>query len=96
MWLRETMLPLIENPGRIRDLLQMGAMYGYRRDKNMSPILILNVRLALDSGFLAPEIAQSSNFLMTFTKYAAFLPGKIEQWIFIVDGLDVSVFDVPW
>ena len=33
---------------------------------------------------------------MTFTKYAAFLPGKIEQWIFIVDGLDVSVFDVPW
>ena len=81
------MLPLIENPGRIRDLLQMGAMYGYRRDKNMSPILILNVRLALDSGFLAPEIAQSSNFLMTFTKYAAFLPGKIEQWIFIVDRM---------
>ena len=32
-------------------------MYGYRRDMNMSPILILNVRLALDSGFLTDEIS---------------------------------------
>ena len=59
---------MLVNPGAVTDLLKSGAVYGYKRatKMGMEPIIVLNVRHALDQGFLEPDITKAVIFMMTY------------------------------
>ena len=96
-YMQTKQIPMMEDPGVIFELIETGAMYGYKRatGQGSSPILILNVRKALDLGFLQPDITSAVIFMMTYTTYAGFVPGEIEQWVLFIDGTGVSIFEIP-
>ena len=49
-WIRERLVPLLEDPGRALESCKKGAVYGYKRTKGLSPILIINLRKVVDNG----------------------------------------------
>ena len=61
--MREVMLPKLQNPGKILELVQKGAVYAYGRDKQMSPIIVINIRRAFNLGFSAEDIFQANEFI---------------------------------
>ena len=67
-FIRDVQIPLMEDtPGPILDLVATGAIYGYKRAKSgMEPILIVNVRKALDLGFQEPDITASIMYMLTY------------------------------
>lgn len=67
-FVQNNQIPLLEDPGPVGDLIASGAMYGYKRatKMGMEPILILNIRKALDQGFLEPEITAAVMFMLTY------------------------------
>ena len=67
-FMANTQIPLIEDPGTAGDLLKSGAVYGYRRatKMGMEPIIVLNIRHALDQGILEPDITAGVMFMMTY------------------------------
>ena len=95
-WMRESALARFEDPGWTMDVAVKGALYGYRRDKNMNPIIYINARRALDNGFGSDGIFNCVDFLMTYTRFAAFVPGKIEQYQMIIDVNGVKMWEIPY
>ena len=61
--MREEMLPRLQNPGRFFDLIKKGGLYAYGRDKQMSPIVVINLRKSYDMGYSADEVAKAYEFL---------------------------------
>ena len=53
-YIANTLLPMMVDPGDVFQLITSGAVYGHKRATKMAyePIIILNVRYALDQGFL--------------------------------------------
>ena len=51
-YIRDVQVPMMEDPSSFFELIESGAIYGYKRAKlGKEPITILNVRKALDKGF---------------------------------------------
>ena len=66
-YIRDVQVPLMEDPGPVFDLIESGAIYGYKRGKlGKEPIIILNVRKALDLGFQEPVIVEAILFMITY------------------------------
>jgi len=77
-WLREKLVPRLENPGRALELCKKGVVYGYKRTKSMSPIIIINLRKVVDNGVKEDELDEIIDFLYGYTIFAEMAPGKIE------------------
>ena len=51
-YIKDVQVPMMEDPSPFFELIESGAIYGYKRAKlGKEPITILNVRKALDKGF---------------------------------------------
>ena len=94
--MRESALARFENPGVSMEVALKGCLYGYRRDKDMNPIIYINARRVLDSGWGSEEIFSTVDFLMTYARFAAFVPGKIEQYQMIIDVNDIKLWEIPY
>ena len=78
-----------------RDDLELGVMYGVRRDKSMRPIIIINVRRMIDTGIGVDRLVNMANFLLLYIIEYAMIPGAIESWIAVFDMKEVGVTDIP-
>ena len=78
-WLREHLVPLFEDPGKYLEFAQTGALYGYKRDIGMKPIIIMNIRKMIDIGLSYDEIETLNDLVMSFTDYTAMVPKRIGQ-----------------
>ena len=67
-FIKNEQIPLMENPGPVRDLVVSGSIYGYRRatKSGMEPITVLNLRKALDKGYLHYDITAAIMYMLTY------------------------------
>ena len=66
-YIKDVQVPMMEDPSPFFELIESGAIYGYKRAKlGKEPITILNVRKALDKGFQQPEIVAAILFMITY------------------------------
>ena len=80
-------------------MVNSGAFYIYKRDREYRPILILNVATLCQYNKIDPwsenEVITFSSFLMAFMEQKLLIPGKIENWIFLIDLKGIGLTDVP-
>ena len=88
---------IIDN--RMRFILNYGFIYMHGRDTHFRPILIVEVKRAIELmdklGFSFNEITQSMLFFMNYIVNYMLIPGQIENWILICDLKDVGVSKLP-
>ena len=75
--------------------LELGVVYGVRRDVNMRPVIIINVRRMVDSRIPVDRLIALTNFFLEYVIKNAMIPGKIESWTCIFDMKDVGVTKIP-
>ena len=80
---------------QFREELELGVVYGVRRDVNMRPVIIINVRRMVDSRIDADRLIALTNFFLEYTIKYAMVPGAIESWTCIFDLKDVGVTEIP-
>ena len=75
--------------------LNKGYVYVYKRDRSFRPIFVLNVA-RLKSSKVSKEVALNlSTYFVQFLTTRVLIPGKIENWITIVDMKGVGITDMP-
>ena len=80
---------------QFREDLELGVIYGVRRDRNMRPVIIINVRRMVDSRIPVDRLLAVTNFFLEYTIQYAMIPGAIEAWTCIFDLKDVGVTEIP-
>ena len=75
--------------------LDLGVMYGVRRDKSKRPVIIISVRRMIESNIDVDRLVNMANFLLLYIIEYAMVPGAIESWVAIFDMKDVGVTDIP-
>ena len=80
---------------QFREDLELGVVYGVRRDINMRPVIIINVRRMIDSRIPVDRLIALTNFFLEYTITYAMIPGVIEAWTCIFDLKDVGVTEIP-
>jgi len=70
-------------------------IYGAGRDRNMRPVIIINVRRIVDSGIPVDRLNAVANFFLMYVIENAMIPGSIESWTCIFDLKDVGVTEIP-
>ena len=92
VWLRST-FPV--DFGAVGPLLQSGIMYVSKRDRMFRPIVIVNIRRLLATDISVDVLEQGSSFFFDFCVRKLLLPGKVENWIIIVDLDDIGIAKIP-
>jgi hypothetical protein len=84
---------------RIRYILNYGFIYMHGRDTHFRPILIIEVKRAIELmdklDYTFEEISQSILFFMNYIVNYMLIPGQIENWILICDLKDVGLTKLP-
>ena len=84
---------------RIRFILNYGFIYMYGRDTHFRPILIIEIRRAVelmdDLKYTFEEVSQSILFFMNYIVNYMLIPGQIENWILICDLEQVGLGKLP-
>lgn len=83
------------DPSQFKNDLELGVLYGLKRDKKMHPILIINVRRMIDTGINLDRLVVMADFFLNYVINYAMIPGKIESWTSIFDLKDVGVTEIP-
>lgn len=75
--------------------LNKGYAYVYKRDRKMRPICYINMdklkRVKTDH----ETLSNMSTYMTQFVISRALIPGKIENWITIIDFKNIGVTEVP-
>lgn len=79
----------------IGDVIKSGFLYVSGRDFKHRPILILNVRKIVDVEYPIEVIGQATAFFCDFVVKKLLVPGKIENWIMLIDLKDVGMTSLP-
>ncbi|CAD8212465.1 unnamed protein product [Paramecium octaurelia] len=75
--------------------LKDGICYIFGRDKQYRPIVILNAHLIDLKKYDKETIIQALSFQMGIIKKHMFIPGKVENWIFLLESNGLGVFGLP-
>ena len=70
-------------------------VYGVRRDKNMRPVLVVNIRRMIDTKITLDKLVPMTDFLLNYVIDYAMVPGAVECWTAIFDMKDVGVTQIP-
>lgn len=91
-WLRQT-YPV--SFSFIGDILKSGFLYVSGRDYKYRPVVILNVRKIVDVEYPIDVINASTAFFCDFVVKKLLIPGKVENWIMLIDLNDVGMTSLP-
>ena len=91
-WLRET-FPLSYN--EIGPILKSGFIYVNGRDHKYRPLVILNVRKLVDGNYPIEAINATASFFCDFVVKKLLVPGRVENWVMIIDLNDVGMTNLP-
>lgn len=75
--------------------LELGVIYGVRRDVNMRPIIIVNVKRVVETKIKLDRLLAVATFFLEYVIKYAMIPGKIESWTAIFDVKGVGVTEIP-
>jgi len=82
-------------PGEL-ELLKSGAIYSYGRDKQWRPLIYVDIeKINLDK--VVPEhFGNAIAYLLQIYREHAFVPGKVENYIILIDTHDKFVLSFPF
>ena len=80
---------------QFKEDLELGVVYGVRRDKMMHPVIIINVRRMIDTKIDVERLINMADFFLNYVIQYAMVPGKIENWTCIFDLKGVGVTQIP-
>lgn len=70
-------------------------MYVYKRDRSFRPIFVLNVAKLKQCKLPHETVLQMSTYFVQYLITRALVPGRVENWISIVDMKGVGITEVP-
>ena len=79
----------------IEHLLESGMFYFCNRDKNYRPICILNLKKFVNEDFTDEELSRCTVLMFDYVCNYCMIPGKIENFIVMVDARDVWATQIP-
>ena len=79
----------------MKQFIDAGAIYGHGRDEKKRPIIVYNVRKALDMGLGMDEFLDVLDYVFRYIIAHGLVPGRVETVNFICDVNDVPVYDFP-
>ena len=79
----------------MKNLLQSGLYYAHGRDRSLRPITIFSPAVALNHKFGIKEAILASHFVDQYVIDFMLAPGKIENWIGILDLGNLSFSSLP-
>ena len=81
-------------------MLNMGGIYIHGRGKNLRPIIIVNVDKLLEHQELFGkdniDLIYLIFFIMEYVDKFMMIPGRIENFLLIIDCLNIGVFNAPF
>ena len=80
---------------KFKEDLELGVLYGYKRDIKMHPVIFINVRRMLDSKITLDRTVDMGDFFLNYVITKACIPGKIESWTCIFDLKGVGATEIP-
>jgi hypothetical protein len=75
--------------------LNKGYCYLYKRDRSFRPIFIISLGKLKKVKTDIETIVNMSTFLIQFIISRATIPGKIENWLIIIDMKGVGFTEIP-
>ena len=75
--------------------LNKGYCYVYKRDNAFRPIFVLNVAKLKQCKQPDEVVLNMSTYFVQFLITRALIPGKVENWISIVDMKGVGITEIP-
>ena len=78
----------------IKDILCSGVIYGYKRDKRMRPVIIVDCQKILAMQDKIDEVVMATTYFLDHVINKAMIPGKIESWTTIFDLRDVGTMQM--
>jgi hypothetical protein len=75
--------------------MSKGFSYVYKRDRSFRPIFVLEVGRLKKSKVTPEQALQISTYFTQFLISRTCVPGKVENWIAIVNMKDVGITEVP-
>ena len=85
----------LKEASQCKDDLELGVLYGFKRDIRMHPVIIINVRRMVDTKIDLDRLVSVGDFFLNYVIENAMIPGKIESWTCIFDLKDVGVTEIP-
>ena len=70
-------------------------MYVTKRDVMYRPVVMINVRRLLEWDVSVEALIEGSSFFFDFIVKKLLLPGKVENWIIIIDLDNISLTKIP-
>ena len=92
-WLNDPKMHVLDN-NSFR-YLKNGVFYGFGRDKMCRPIIILNLQQMDINKNMEYQIQALSNLLEKLAKFM-YAPGKIENWIVIIETNGLGLLSIPF
>jgi CRAL/TRIO domain len=75
--------------------LNKGYCYVYKRDKCFRPVFVLDVAKLKQCKIPHETVLQMSTYFIQFLINRALIPGRVENWVSIVDMKGVGITEVP-
>lgn len=94
-WLRDELPARLANLEKWRPYLEDGVIYAHGRDKQMRPILHVNIKKLGNIGIDNDSLLGLIDYVYSYLTFNAMVPGSIEQCIVIYDCADMSLSDIP-
>ena len=94
-WLRDDLPARLNNFEKWRPYLEAGVIYAHGRDKQMRPIMYINMKKLGEIGIDYETLIGLSDYVHCHLVFNAMVPGTIEQWVVIYDCTDASLSKLP-
>eukprot|EP01017_Pseudomicrothorax_dubius_P028729 TRINITY_DN3433_c0_g1_i8.p1 TRINITY_DN3433_c0_g1~~TRINITY_DN3433_c0_g1_i8.p1 ORF type:complete len:506 (-),score=78.73 TRINITY_DN3433_c0_g1_i8:172-1689(-) len=82
------------NPGAWA-LLQKGIIYQFGRDRRFRPVLVVDCAKIVHEGVSVEDSIKGLIYLLQLIRETMFLPGYVEQWVFILEAQNLTLFNLP-
>lgn len=76
-------------------MLNRGFAYVYKRDKKFRPIFVINVAKLKKVKVDPDMMINVSCYMIQYLISRALVPGRVENWVSIIDMKDVGMLDIP-
>lgn len=83
---------------QLKRYLDAGAVYGYQRDKQHRPIIVINMKVCFEMMDMdqVDEFLDVVDLLMSYTMVNAYVPGRIESHNTIIDFKGIGLQQIPF
>lgn len=70
-------------------------MYICGRDDKFRPIIVVNAARIVEMKLTSENLQQLTVYVTEYVKEHIFIPGKVENWVFLIDLANIGIFKLP-